>query len=68
MTEFFRRLAYKLSLFGYFKQTWQKLYGIPGNIDRQTQVFQQQFIQNLLAQPRYTDPKRLNRHEHQVYS
>lgn len=68
MKEFFRRLAYKLSLFGYFKQTWQKLYSIPGNIDRQTQVLQEQFVQTLLAQPRYAEPKRLHRHEHQVYS
>lgn len=68
MKEFFRRLAYHLSLFGYFKQTWKKLYSIPGNIDQQTQMLQHQFIQKLLAQPRYADPKRLNRHEHQVYS
>src|SRR5512135_8523 len=68
MRELFRRIAYKFALFGYFKQTWQKLYSIPGNIDKQTQVLQEQFIQNLLAQPRYADPKRLHRFEHQVYS
>ncbi|MBN2508437.1 MAG: hypothetical protein JXQ71_17295 [Verrucomicrobia bacterium] len=68
MRAWFRRLAYKLSLFGYFKQTWQKLYSIPGNVDRQTRILQEQFVQNLLAQPRYADPRRLQRHEHQVYS
>ncbi len=68
MRELFRRIAYKFALFGYFKQTWQKLYSIPGNIDRQTQILQHQFLQSLLAQPRYADPKRLNHHEHQVYS
>jgi hypothetical protein len=68
MTEFFRRLAYKFALFGYFKQTWQKLYSIPGNIDRQTLLQQHQFIQGLLAQPRYSDPRRLHRFEHQVFS
>ncbi len=54
MSEFFRRLTYKFALFGYFKQTWQKLYSIPGNIDRQTLLQQHQFIQGLLAQPRYS--------------
>jgi hypothetical protein len=68
MSEFFRRLIYKFALFGYFKQTWQKLYSIPGNIDRQTLLLQHQFIQGLLAQPRYLDPKRLHRFEHQVFS
>ncbi len=68
MKEFLRRISYKLSLFGYFRQTWQKFYSIPGNIDKQTQILQHQFIQNLLAQPRYADPKRLHRFEHQVYS
>jgi hypothetical protein len=68
MKEFLRRLSYKLSLFGYFKQTWRKLYSIPGNIDRLTLIQQRQFIQSLLAQPRYSDPKRLNHFEHQVFS
>lgn len=68
MKEFFRRLAYKLSLFGYFKQTWRKLYSIPGNIDRQTLVLQHQYLLNLLAQPRYAEPKRLHQFEHQVFS
>lgn len=68
MKEFFRRLAYKLSLFGYFKQTWRKLYSIPGNIDRQTLLLQHHFLQDLLAQPRYLEPKRLHRFEHQVFS
>ena len=68
MTEFFHRLAYKFTLFGYFKQTWQKLYYIPGNIARQTLLLQHQFIQGLLAQPRYSEPKRLHRFEHQVFS
>jgi hypothetical protein len=68
MKEFIRRITYQLSLFGYFKQTWQKLYSIPGNIDRQTLLAQHQFIQNLLSQPRYADPKCLNRFEQQVFS
>jgi hypothetical protein len=68
MKELFRRLAYKLSLSGYLKQTLRKLYSIPGNIDRQTLVLQHQFIQQLLAQPRYAEPKRLHRFEHQTFS
>lgn len=68
MSEFFSRLVYKWSLFGYFKQTWKKLYSIPGNIDKQTLLGQHRFIQELLAQPRYSEPKRLHRFEHQVFS
>lgn len=68
MSEFFRRLSYKLSLFGYFKQTWKKLYSIPGNTDKQTLLAQHGFIQDLLAQARYSEPKRLHRFEQQVFS
>jgi hypothetical protein len=68
MKEFFSRLLYKLSLFGYLKQGIKKLYGVPGNIDRQTLLLQHQYIDHLLSQPRYADPKRLNRFEHQVFS
>ncbi len=68
MRKLFQRLAYKLSLFGYFKQTCRKLWNIPGNIDRQTLVLQHQYLQQLLATPRYLDPKRLHRFEYQVFS
>ncbi|MRR52695.1 MAG: hypothetical protein EG825_17630, partial [Rhodocyclaceae bacterium] len=64
----FRKISYGWSLFGYFKQTWRKLYSIPGNIDRLTLLQQHQYIQSLLAQPRYSDPKRLHRFEQQVFS
>lgn len=68
MKKLFRRLSYQLSLFGYFKQTCFKAYNIPDHIDKQTLLLQHQFIQNLLAQPRYADPKRLHRFEYQVFS
>lgn len=41
---------------------------LPDLIDKQTLIQQHQFIQNLLATPRYGDPKRLNQYEHQVFS
>ena len=53
---------------GYLKQGLGKLLAAPRNLDRQTLVLQHQFIQTLLAQPRYSDPKRLHRFEHQVFS
>jgi hypothetical protein len=68
MKKFLQRLAYRFSLFGYFKQTVRKFYNLPGNIDRQTLTLQNQYLQTLLAQPRYADPKRLHRFEHQVFS
>lgn len=68
MKDFLGRLFLKLSLFGYFKQGMRKVYSVPGNIDRQTLILQHQYIDQLLAQPRYADPKRLNRFEHQVFS
>jgi hypothetical protein len=68
MTSLFRRLAFKLSILGYFRQGLRKIYATPGNIDRQTLILQHQFIHQLLAQPRYADPKRLSRFEHQVFS
>ncbi len=68
MSEFFRRIAYKLTLSGYLRQSLKKLYGLPGNVDRQTLILQHRYIQDLLAQPRYSDPKRLHRFEHQVFS
>ena len=68
MKDFFRTLAYRLSLFGYFKQTWRKYYNLPANIEKLAQIQQHQYLMNLLAQPRYADPKRLHRHELQVFS
>jgi hypothetical protein len=68
MSSLLRRFSYKLSLFGYFKQTWKKLYSIPGNIDRQTLLAQHQYIRDLLKESRYADPKRLHRFEQQVFS
>lgn len=53
---------------GYLKQGLAKFFGFPANLDRQTLLLQHQYIDNLLAQPRYADPKRLNRFEHQVFS
>lgn len=52
----------------YLKQGLGKFFSTPGNVDRQTLILQHQFIRQLLADPRYADPKRLNRHEHQVFS
>jgi hypothetical protein len=68
MNAFFRRLSFKLPSFSYFRQGLGKLYSTPGNIDRQTLILQHQFIDQLLAQPRYAEPKRLHRFEHQVFS
>jgi hypothetical protein len=61
-------LSFKFALWGYAKQGLRKVYSIPGNVDRLTLLAQHQFIQTLLAQPRYADPKRLHRFEHQVFS
>jgi hypothetical protein len=36
--------------------------------EAQLRVLKEQFVQQLLAEPKYADPKRLNRHEAQVYS
>ncbi len=58
----------KLPSSGYLKQGLAKFFGFPGNMDRQTLLMQHQFIQQLLEQPRYADPKRLHRFEHQVFS
>lgn len=52
----------------YLKQGLAKFFSTPGNIDRQTLILQHQFIRQLLAEPRYADPKRLHRFEHQVFS
>ena|SRR6478736_2282708 len=68
MSSLLRRISYKLSLFGYFKETCSKFYNTPVNIERQTLLAQHQFIRSLLAEPRYADPKRLNRFEQQVFS
>lgn len=68
MSSFLRRIAYKFSLFGYFKETCKKFYNTPVNIERQTLLAQHQFLRSLLAEPRYADPKRLNRFEQQVFS
>jgi hypothetical protein len=68
MSSFLRRIAYKFSLFGYFKETCKKFYNTPVNIERQTLLAQHQFLRSLLAEPRYADPKRLNRFEQQIFS
>jgi hypothetical protein len=57
-----------LPRFEYLKQGLGKFFSAPGNIDRQTLILQHQYIEHLLAQPRYADPKRLHRYEHQVFS
>jgi hypothetical protein len=62
------RLFSSLPPLGYLKQGLGKLVSAPRNLDRQTLLLQHQFVQNLLAQPRYSEPKRLQRFEHQVFS
>ncbi|MCO5052372.1 MAG: hypothetical protein M9920_08720 [Verrucomicrobiae bacterium] len=68
MSSMFRRLAYKLSMLGYFKETCRKFYQTPANLERQTLLAQHQYLRGLLAEPRYAEPKRLCRHEQQVFS
>jgi hypothetical protein len=47
----------------------ESLARIESGITAQTALLQHQFLAwQLLANPRYQDPRRLNRHEHQVYS
>ena len=62
------QLSFKLPRLGFVFQGIKKLSALPSNIDKQTSILQHQFIEQLLAQPRYNDPKRLHRFEHQVYS
>ncbi len=67
MKELLRRLL-KLPSVEYLNQGIAKFLAAPGNIDRQTLILQHQYIEHLLAQPRYADPKRLQRFENQVFS
>src|SRR5215471_12453964 len=67
MKEFLRRLL-KLPSVAYLNQGIAKFLAGPGNIDRQTLIMQHQYVDHLLAQPRYSEPKRLHRFEHQVFS
>jgi len=53
---------------GYVKQAFRKLLALPSNVDRLMLIQQHQYIDSLLAQPRYADPKRLHRYEQQVFS
>ncbi len=53
---------------GYVKQAFRKLLALPSNVDRLMLIQQHQYIDSLLAQPRYADPKRLYRYEQQVFS
>jgi hypothetical protein len=47
----------------------QSLARIESGVSAQTALLQHQFVAwQLLANPRYQDPRRLNRYEHQVYS
>lgn len=68
MNTFFQRLTYKLLQSGFLKESLGKALRAPSNIDKQTLLLQHQFIQTLLAQPRYADAKRLNHFEQQVFS
>ncbi len=61
-------LLNKLIPSGFAQQSVRKAFAAPGNLDRQTLLLQHRFIQELLAQPRYADPKRLHRFEQQVFS
>jgi hypothetical protein len=63
-----KSLAQKIMPSGFARQSVRKFFAAPGNVDRQTLLGQHQFLQNLLAQPRYSDPKRLLRYEQQVFS
>lgn len=67
MKEFLRRLL-KLPSVAYLNQGIAKFLAGPGNIDRQTLILQHQYVDHLLAQPRYSEPKRIHRFEHQVFS
>jgi hypothetical protein len=58
----------KLVPSGFARQSVRKAFAAPANIDRQTLLLQHRYLQELLAQPRYADPKRLHRFEHQVFS
>ena len=53
---------------GFAKQSIRKFLAFPSNVDRLTMLQQHQSIHTLLAEPRYADPKRLNKFEQQVFS
>lgn len=64
----FQSLFHKLVPSGFARQSVRKAFAAPANIDRHTALMQQLFLQQLLAQPRYRDPKRLHQFEQQVFS
>lgn len=63
-----QRIFHKLVPSGFARQSVRKAFAAPANLDRQTALLQQLFVQQLLAQPRYRDPRRLHAFEQQVFS
>jgi hypothetical protein len=63
-----QKLFEKLIPSGFARQSVRKMFAAPANVDRQTSLLQHTYLQNLLAQPRYADPKRLLKFEQQVFS
>ncbi|MBP7827639.1 MAG: hypothetical protein KA236_13945 [Verrucomicrobia bacterium] len=63
-----QRIFHRLVPSGFARQSVRKTFAAPANLDRQTALLQQLFLQHLLEQPRYRDPKRLHRFEQQVFS
>jgi hypothetical protein len=61
-------IFHKLVPSGFARQSVRKAFAAPANIDRQTALLQQLFVQQLLAQPRHCNPKRLHSFEQQVFS
>jgi hypothetical protein len=58
----------KLVPSGFARQSVRKVFAAPSNVDRQTTLLQHWYLEELLAKPRYADPKRLHQFEHQVFS
>jgi hypothetical protein len=68
MSKLLQQLFHTLVPSGFARQSVRKAFAAPANLDRQTALLQQLYLQQLLAQPRQADPKRLHRFEQQVFS
>ncbi len=68
MKPLLHRIFEKLVPSGFARQSVRKIFAAPGNVDRQTSLLQHAYLEELLAKPRYADPKRLHRFEQQVFS
>jgi len=63
-----KRMPLAGQLYTYSRGLQDKLEGIRQTVDDLLQIEADKWIEQLLANPRHADPKRLNRYEHKVFS